>query len=685
MKKIYLILLLIGCLQSVLCQESVDNVYELKKELLQELSDSSRVTLNLKIGKYYSKSKNDSSLFYLKNALKLANKIESSVQLPEILRAMASHYDANNDYDLAIKRYTEAAAFYKSIGNTKKEALMYNNIGYNYFNLYAEDRASEYYLKSLSLYKSISDEKGEAVNMLDIGNLYYDQENYDYAKKYFNNALDIYEILNDSLGIASCYTNIGNATADAGSFTEGLEFFKKSIEMGEPLDDQIGIAINYNNIGDCYIQLSDYKNADVYFLKSLKIATEVDDQELISIVFLNIADVANKLHNYEKAILNAKKGLKIANQIGKIDLEVDNLTQLVDAHEGLGNKMKELFYLKEQQKLKDSLIKNDKNKKVQLFEALNKLENTQYTIDELSNKNELAELRYKTEKEISFVLIMAIVIISILMIFLILQQGAKKKAYNLLEFKNHQISRMNDEIQIQSDNLKRLNKTKDKFFSIIAHDLKNPFNSIKGFTELMIENIENYDKDKKLKFLKIIKGSTIKASDLLSNLLIWANTQSGDLKFHPQKIELVNQVSNVVSLLEIQAVNKEIKIVNHVKLNVFVRADENMLDTILRNLISNAIKFTHQLGEVQIDSQVKDDFVEITVKDNGIGLSETDIKDLFNINVKNSNLGTANEQGSGLGLILCHDFVKKNGGNIWAESVLGKGSSFKFTLPIWQE
>ena len=402
-------------------------------------------------------------------------------------------------------------------------------------------------------------------------------------------------------------------------------------------------------------------------------------------MFLNIADVANSLGNYEKAISNAKMGLEIAHEMGKLDLEVDNLMELVTAYRGEGNNMNELFYLRQLQKLKDSLIRNDKNKKVQLFQALKELENSHFTIDELSNKRERAEIRYKTEKEISYVLIIAIVVISVLMIFLILQQSSKKKAYNLLEFKNHQISRMNDEIQIQRDNLKQLNHTKDKFFSIIAHDLKNPFNSIIGFTELMIENIETYNKDKKLKFLKIIKGSTVKASDLLNNLLIWANTQSGDLQFHPQKIELVNQVSDAVSLLEIQAVNKEIKIVNLVKFNVFVKADENMLNTILRNLISNAIKFTNQLGEVRIESEVKKDFIEISVKDNGIGLSESDIKDLFNINVKNSNLGTANEQGSRLGLVLCHDFVQKNGGKIWVESILGTGSSFKFTLPVWKE
>ena len=248
MKKILLILLLIGSISSVLCQKSTDKLYDLRNELQTKQEDSARVSLNLKIGKIYLESKNDSSLYYLKNALKLANKIESSVQIPDVLYAMGSYYYGKNEYNLAIIRYKEAATFYKSMDNYKKEALMYNNIGYNYFNLYAEDRASEYYLKSLSLYRKISDEDGQGVNLLDIGNLYYDQENYNYANKYFKEALTIFKKLNDSIGIANCYTNIGNATADSGDYRGGLDFFNKSIAIEDQLNDPYGIAINYNNI-----------------------------------------------------------------------------------------------------------------------------------------------------------------------------------------------------------------------------------------------------------------------------------------------------------------------------------------------------------------------------------------------------------------------------------------------------
>ncbi len=242
---------------------------------------------------------------------------------------------------------------------------------------------------------------------------------------------------------------------------------------------------------------------------------------------------------------------------------------------------------------------------------------------------------------------------------------------------------MNSEIETQRDYLKQLNNTKDKFFSIIAHDLKNPFNSIEGFTQLMIENSHEYDEEKRLKFLKIIKGSTAKASNLLNNLLIWANNQSGKLEYKPEKIELIKQVSDAISLLEIQSVDKDITIIDNIKNNLFVNADMNMLDTILRNLISNSIKFTERKGEIQIFSTIDENFIEITVKDNGIGIADSDVKKIFNIDFKNTNKGTANEQGSGLGLILCKDFVERHGGKIWAQSTINKGSEFKFTLPIW--
>jgi len=663
-------------------QESKE-IQILKNQLQQEKVDTTKIDLYLKIYNAFALKEKDSSLIYFNKALNLANTNSYTPKLAIKLYNLGVEFQEYNNYERAIGNFQKALLIFEELQDLEKIANTNNFIGFCYINLYAEDKAIEYYLKSLKVYKALNDEIGIAMNYTDIGNLYYDHENFDSSKKYYQDALSIYEKLNDTAGIASSYLNLGNVYSDEGEIDFGIDYFKQSIILYEELNDQIGIATNYNNLGDCSIALKQYNDANNYFLKSLKIAQIEDDKNLLAIVYLNLADVYEKWHDYDKVIYAAKISLDLSRQIGKLDYQLNNLFFLARAYEAKGNNKVAINYYKQHDKIKDLLLGTDKDKKVQLFNALNELEKTHYTITELSNKNEIAQLKYETEKKISYFLIISIVVFAFFLILVIHQQTAKKKAYNLLEFRNYQISRMNDEIELQSVDLKRMNKTKDKFFSIIAHDLKNPFNSIKGFTELMIENNTEYDEEKRLKFLKIVKDSTNKASALLNNLLIWANSQSGNLTYTPQKIELVRHVMDVVSLLEIQAIKKEIDIYNNIDHNLSVRADVNMLNTILRNLISNAIKFTKQKGEIKILSSLKNNMVEIRVKDNGVGMPEEDVKNLFSIDVKNSNMGTANEQGSGLGLILCKDFVEKHGGEIWVKSELNMGSEFIFTIPLW--
>ncbi|MHB1197596.1 MAG: tetratricopeptide repeat-containing sensor histidine kinase [Lutibacter sp.] len=684
MKNWFIILFYFGFSSLLIGQETIE-INKLKKELQKELVDTSKVSIHLKIAKLYLKSKPDSAFVNLSKALVFAKKAGDQSKIAQTLNRIGYSYEKTVNYKDAIKNYNEAFLSYEKLKDKKKMARIYNSLGINYSELYSEDKAIEYYLKSLKLNKEILNEDGVASNYTNIGNLYYQEENYGLAEKYFRDALLIYEKLKNKYGISSSYTNIANALADNGKVEEGLNYYKKSIAIEKELGDHYGIAINYNNIGDCYINLKQYKEAMAYLDKAMKIADSLVEKDLQSIVLLNISDVENKRKRFQSAIYAARESYAIADLIGNLDYKSENLLQASIAYEGLGDNVLALKRLKEYTAIKDSLLKMDRVKKIKLFNTLNELEKSQYTITDLSKTSEAAQLNYEKEKKYTHFLIIAIVIFAFLLILLIQQNASKKKAFSLLEFKNYQVHKMKDEIDGQSNKLKQLNSTKDKFFSIIAHDLKNPLNSIAGFTELMMENNEIYNAEKRLKFLKIIKGSTAKVSNLLDNLLIWANSQSGNLKFNPKKIELIQQVSNVCSFLEIQAINKEISILNKVEKSIFVKADENMIDTILRNLISNAIKFTQAKGEIQIYSTLKNDFVEITVKDNGVGMSESEIASIFNVNEINSNLGTSNEQGSGLGLILCRDFVESHGGKIWVESGVNQGSEFKFTLPIWKD
>lgn len=235
-------------------------------------------------------------------------------------------------------------------------------------------------------------------------------------------------------------------------------------------------------------------------------------------------------------------------------------------------------------------------------------------------------------------------------------------------------------LQDTNDELSSLNLTKDRFFSILAHDLRNPFNTVSGFSELLLRNLERYTPDKIRHFIEVINKTSHNTYLLLNNLLDWSRSQSGQMQFNPININLHIIVEETLVLLTSQATQKSIEISHEVEPDIFVLADENMLKTVLRNLISNAIKFTNPGGMVTIKASQKDEMVIIEVIDTGIGISPEKIDVLFRIDVNFHNQGTNNEHGTGLGLILCKEFIEKNGGKIWVESVMDKGSTFVFTL-----
>jgi len=229
--------------------------------------------------------------------------------------------------------------------------------------------------------------------------------------------------------------------------------------------------------------------------------------------------------------------------------------------------------------------------------------------------------------------------------------------------------------------LKKVNADKDRFLKIISHDLKNPFNTLLGFSQLLLKNIHKYDKEKIEKQLKIISEAMSKTYVLLDDLVIWSKSQSGKLPFNPQKYSFDRICHEVIHSIEGSASYKNISIQLQENESTILFVDYNMLKTILRNLISNAIKFTNPNGFIKIYSENKKNESIITILDNGIGIAEDKIKKLWQDSEEHTSLGTNKEKGTGLGLKICKEFVEKNGGKIWVESEIGKGSKFKFSIP----
>jgi PAS domain S-box-containing protein len=241
--------------------------------------------------------------------------------------------------------------------------------------------------------------------------------------------------------------------------------------------------------------------------------------------------------------------------------------------------------------------------------------------------------------------------------------------YDITESKNNELK------------LLELNATKDKFFSIIAHDLKNPFNSIIGFSEYLVLLVQEKEYEKLGEFANIIYKSANKAIDLLANLMAWSQSQSGRLIFSPEVFEIFVLAEDVDLILEVMAKQKSITINNNIRRDLLGFADKEMISTVLRNLISNALKFTSENGVININATEDANEIIISVADNGMGISSEQIDKLFLIHENHSTLGTLRETGTGLGLVLCKEFVEKNNGRIWVESQLAVGSTFYFSVP----
>jgi len=283
---------------------------------------------------------------------------------------------------------------------------------------------------------------------------------------------------------------------------------------------------------------------------------------------------------------------------------------------------------------------------------------------------ESCEVIFKTDNKLPlFVLITGIISKNEKQCFLTVINITKRRQAELL-------------IERQNQELKELYATKDKLFSIIAHDLRSPFNSILGYSELLIENAKSNHDDETVAFSGIINTSANNTLHLLDNLLNWAKSQTGQISFNPEKINLSDVIKEIIEILNPTAKFKNISIKFLQSTDFEIYADNNMLHTILRNLIHNAIKFTDLNGKIEINTRLEKDMIHVTVSDNGVGMDQTTMNKLFGSDTSCTTQGTAKEHGSGLGLLICKEFVEKHGGTIGVESESGNGSIFHFTFPV---
>lgn len=566
-------------------------------------------------------------------------------------------YRNMGDYDTAVKYYKRAFDYAEKEKDSLQIAYSYNNIG-GIFRIEGNNPlALSYILKAMKIFENLGDKKGLAFCTINIGLIYRRQENYRRALEYLYQTIKLREEIEDRPGRALALDWIAQINKDQKNIDEALKYYLEAEKEYKAINDKKGMASVWGGLADIYYQKNEKRKAFEYRMSALKTSAEIDYLEGEATNSAHIGFLYAEKGNFRNAKLYFDRALNIAESMREISVQIECYRLMVKYKELEGKFEEALEYSKRYSVLRDSVVNTEK---VTLAAELE--------VSHLIEKAEREKLILQKDVEIAQEQRNFIIIITILVMIIAIVTYSR--------YREHKKAEMH---------LKNLNEMKDKLFSIIAHDLKNPFGVILGATEVIINEIDSLEKVELKEYINSIDTVGKQTYRLLENLLYWAGSQSGRVTFQPVELDLKKLIEEVLTNMSDLARNKSIAISFQIKTDDTLIADPEMIKTILRNLISNGIKFTPRGGNVSITVMGEGKEKIIKVKDTGIGIEDSLKEKLFTIDSITSTPGTDGEKGTGLGLMICKEFIEKHGGTISIESEPGKGTEFIISFPLKKE
>ncbi len=648
-----------------------------------------------------------------REALRLAEKLKRKDRIADALSHIGVIYWQMGSFNMALDYHLEANSIYTQIQNTVGIARSFTNIGIIFADQSHYEKSLDYYFKALTLYEENDNSSGMAAVLNNIGMVYESQGDYELAERYHLRSLELKERLGDDKGMAYSYNNLGLVYQGQLQMTKAKEFFNKALVIREELNDLREIGNTCSNIGYLNYLLEDYAVAKDYLYRAIELYKEVDDRSGIAKTYNYIGKVFLQTEELTDALGYFELSLEISKEIGLNRMLTENYRNMARLMARLGDFEKAFNYQELFIVMRDSLYNEETRRKIFELQLMYDREIKESELQILRKNEQINFLSLQKHRLLRNFLIAGVALILVLLFLLynrfliarnsnILLEKQKREIsqtnhqlvelnHSLLEQKkmyeelNHKLNISNQKLKESEKHLIETNATKDKFFSIISHDLRNPFASIVSFSRILKRDINNMNTDDLQELAVELDKSVLKINNLLENLLQWSRTQTGKIKYRPEYIAFHEIVKDNLNLFENNAREKRIKMSDKVDDNLAVWADRNMTDTVIRNLLSNALKYTEIGGSIVLSSRVENHKAFISVKDNGIGMTEENQKKIFRTDSLHSTYGTLDEKGSGLGLLLCKEFVEKQGGQISFESELDKGSVFTFSLPLEPE
>jgi len=675
---------------------------ELKRRRANVSSDSLEIELSVKLAKELNHSGHiQKAITVLKKAASVADSLEDAHLVQEVDIQQADNYLNNSQPDSAekilsgvLKRYPESEKkavilsllgnAYRYMGNYKQalkkqqqaKALVdsaqqpktFSRINLNLGSVHSETGnyglAFKYFLRSIAGARAVGDSLLLATSLNNIGLAYNNYSKPDKAKYYLQRAEKIDQKNNNKVGLLRASLNLAIVFHQLHELDKAIKQYNEALDLHKAIRKDVPPYQILYNLGQVYKDKNDLDKAADFYHQSLEYCKKAGISQGLVYNYGGLANVAELRKNFSQARDYYTKALYIAQKIGVNQLQKSALHSLYNLEKEQKNYKEALTYHEKFKRLSDSLKEQANEQKIKQSEMKLALSKQQKINQLLEEKQEQQKARIRTENGLIAAGLGIIVIISVLVI--------------LLYRANKQKKRINAKLESRSNELEDLNKIKDKILAIIAHDLRSPFSSMQGMIYLLREDeLSDEEIDKMTAELEVSISQNV---SMMDNLLAWAREQMSGLALNIESIEAYDITEEVLGNYEFQAQHKGIHLSNNVDKGQKVKADYNLFKLVLRNLVSNGIKFCENGDHLVVKASESGDEIIFEVKDTGVGIPDEKKADLFTID-SGSRAGTNNEKGSGLGLLLCKEFVEKQQGKISVKSTVGVGTTFIFSLP----
>lgn len=626
MKKGFVLFVLFFPLACLGVRQSV-NIDSLKDKLAISGKERVRMLMNISYDYVDSASYNNFVVGCLKEAL------DSAVfQKNDSLQIDIYNYLGLADY--TVGKYESATSYYYTALNLlghfpapRLKAKVDNNLGLIFDELEDYKQSLSYYKRAYEQDRISNNEKGNLLTFINLGIVYQNLLQYDSCRYYNEKAYRLAEKYQDSTSLVNIINNLGTLEYDLKNYSKGLDYYNRALQLYTASGDREGIAYARNNIGLIHLDEKEYPQAFKNFKEALKIAEELDLYEFSGNVFSNLSIYYKETGDYKNAY----------------------------------------DYYDKCNTVYDSLAGEKENKMIRKLQVKYQSAKRQRDVLQLQKENlEQKEMLSSTkmiQHSLYFIILLVVVFLAILFFLL-----RKEKI-------------LARELQEKTEELKKLNVAKDRFFSIIAHDLKNPFNALVGYTSLLRSEFDSFTREELNQIVTDLSNATEQGFSLLENLLHWTRSQTNRITVYKTYFKLRGVVGSVASLAAPSLADKSQEVQIDIDDHLEAFADKDMIETVLRNLIFNSIKFSYPNTTIRVEAKRIQKNIQISVIDQGIGIDAEKQHKFFDYEENTTTEGTVGEKGSGLGLVICREFVEKNGGLIWVESELGKGATFRFTIP----